>query len=142
MASPAQVNASRIVAGIHGQLLPSGGTMQIQLDPPSLGAMTVVVRMNDGTMSASFETTTDAATHMLSHSLGQLKLALESQGVSVEKLNVRQSSRDGGAADSEKKNEQTATDDPTTHQQRQRRELLRRMWQRVAGGEDDLDMVA
>ena len=86
----AENNHGKIVSSVHTQLLPNGGTMQIRLDPPDMGTMSVSVHMRDGVMSATFETSTDQASRLLSHSLGQLKTALESQGVSVGAIHVQQ----------------------------------------------------
>ena len=105
---------------MRGQLLPDGGTMHIRLDPPELGALQVSVHMQDGVMSASFQTSNDDATRLLSHSLGQLKHMLETQGVSVDKLHVTQTPRDqqssnedsgkqkGGAEDHPRRNNSAA----------------------------------
>jgi flagellar hook-length control protein FliK len=99
--------------------------------------------MNDGVMSASFETSTDQATKMLSHSLGQLKSALETQGVSVEKLHVQQSPRDqqSGSKSDEQKQEELQKDGQSSQREQQRREMLKRMWAKLGVG-DPLDMGA
>src|SRR6185312_7102066 len=86
----AQTNHTRIVSEVRGQLLPHGGTMQIRLDPPELGALKVMVEMRDGVMNATFQTSNENATQLLSHSLNQLKHVLETQGVSVERIQVQQ----------------------------------------------------
>ena len=52
----AEANHPTLISGIHGQLLPSGGNMQLRLDPPELGALHVSVQMRDGVMSAEFQT--------------------------------------------------------------------------------------
>jgi flagellar hook-length control protein FliK len=136
------------VSAISGQLLPGGGTMQIRLDPASLGQVDVTVRMNDGVMSASFQTSTDDATRLLTRNLGQLKTALEQQGVTVAKLHVEQSSGSSTSGDSSSgkgksnSNSDSGTQGWTGQQNDQRRrESLSRMWSR-ASGLDDLDMVA
>jgi len=59
------------------------GSMQIKLNHRDLGAMDISVQMRNGTMTATFDTTNDQASRMLSHSLGQLKTALEGQGITV-----------------------------------------------------------
>jgi flagellar hook-length control protein FliK len=138
----ADANHPQIVSGVHGQLLPNGGSMQLRLDPPELGALHVTVQMRDGAMTASFETSNDQATRLLTHSLGQLKTALESQGVSVEKLHVEQSPRDQKSnGEGRQPQDQSPTDHPA-QQEQQRREMLRRMWRRLSGGQDPLDLVA
>jgi flagellar hook-length control protein FliK len=141
----AQANQPSIVSAIHGKLLPNGGTMSISLNPPDLGAMQITVRMEDGVMSATFQTSNDQATRLLTHTLGQLKEALEMQGVSVDRLHVQQSSdlqnSSGKEGDSESGGRQS-TDGGSAQQEQQRREALRRMWRRIRGDNDPLDLVA
>jgi flagellar hook-length control protein FliK len=137
----AEANHPSIVSSIRGQLLPGGGSMQLRLDPPELGAMQVTVQMHDGVMTASFQTSSDEATRMLSHSLNQLKTALESQGVSVDKLQVRQQTfKDSHNQDSSQQHQQQAQDNPA-RQQQQRRDLMRRMWAKLALGDEPLDIT-
>jgi len=134
-------NHSRIVTAIRGELLPGGGMMHLRLDPPELGALQVTVHMQDGVMTASFQTTSDDATRMLSHSLSQLKHSLELQGVSVEKLHVQQTPREQQSTSDDSRQNQNAGQS-FARQDQQRREMLRRMWRRLANGSDPLDMVA
>jgi flagellar hook-length control protein FliK len=137
----AQTNHPSIVTAVRGQLLPNGGTMQIRLDPPELGALQITVRLENGVMSASFQTSSDEATRLLSHSLASLKRGLESHGVSVDKIQVQQSPRDEQANTDEQSRQQQA-DDHSARQEQQRKEMLRRMWRRLSIGSDPLDMVA
>jgi flagellar hook-length control protein FliK len=136
-------NRDKIVTSVRTQLLPNGGTMSIRLDPPEMGQLQVTVRMNDGVMSASFETSNDQATKMLSHSLGQLKQALETSGVSVERLHVQQSPRDqqSGSKSSDDQKSETQQDGQSSQREQQRKEMLRRMWAKLGVG-DPLDLVA
>jgi flagellar hook-length control protein FliK len=139
-----QENQPKIISSIQGQLLPNGGTMQIRLDPPELGALQVTVNMRNGVMSASFETSSDHATKLLSHSLGQLKSGLEATGVTVEKLQVAQAPKQDAPSDSD--SESDSKQAPQEQQQQaqqdqQRREMVQRMWRKLAGG-DPLDLVA
>ena len=141
----ATTNHDRIVTSLRSQLLPNGGTMHMRLDPPELGVLQVTVRTQDGVMTASFETSSDQATKLLRHSLGQLKAVLESQGVTVEKLHVQQSPRDQQAGNnSEDRQQQQSQQDSqsSARQEQQRREMLRRMWSRLGIGSDPLDLVA
>jgi flagellar hook-length control protein FliK len=137
------VNHPKIVSGIAGRLLPNGGTMQIRLDPPELGAVQVRVEMRDGVMTASFETSNDQATRLLSHSLGDLRTALEAQGVSVQKLQVSQSPKQhqSPTGDGQKDSSQTPQDTASQREQ-QRKDMVRRMWQKLMGGQDPVDLVA
>lgn len=143
----AEANHPSIVRSIRQELLPTGGTMRLRLDPAELGAIQVTVRMRDGAMTASFETSSDHATSLLSHSLGQLKAALESQGVQVDRLHVQQSPREQSSQQQQQQGGDHPRDssNPQDHparQEQQRRELLRRMWRRMSGGQDPLDLVA
>jgi flagellar hook-length control protein FliK len=101
----------------------------------------VSVQVRDGNISASFQTSNEQATRLLSHSLAQLKGALESAGMTVEKLQVSQTARENShqGGDSSDSHQRTAQDS-ASRQQQQRRELLRRMWQKLSG--DPLDLVA
>jgi hypothetical protein len=135
-------NHPKIITGIRGELIPGGGSMHIRLDPPELGALQISVHMEDGVMTASFQTSTDDATRLLSHSLAQLKHVLESQGVSVEKLHVQQAPRDEQRQAFDDSRHQQSSENSSAHQEQQRREMLRRMWRRLTDGSDPLDMVA
>jgi flagellar hook-length control protein FliK len=138
----AEANHTNIVTGVQTTLLPHGGTMQIRLDPPELGALQVTVEMRDGVMNATFHTTNEDATRLLSHSLGQLKTALEAQGVTVEKIQVQQSPKNQQSQNHEDTSQQQQQrDEASTRQEQQRRDMLRRMWRRVSGG-DPVDLVA
>jgi len=141
----AQTNHTRIVSEVRGQLLPHGGTMQIRLDPPELGALKVMVEMRDGVMNATFQTSNENATQLLSHSLNQLKHVLESQGVSVERLQVQQAPKSEQATtqqDPDHQQQRDANDQHTAQQEQQRKELLQRMWRKVSGAGDPLDFLA
>jgi flagellar hook-length control protein FliK len=144
----ADANHDSIVTGVKAQLLPHGGSMQIRLDPPELGALKVMVEMRDGTMTATFQTSNDEATQLLSHSLNQLKHVLEGQGVSVERLQVQQAPRadSQSAGDDAKQQQQQQSqnwqDEHAARQEQQRKEMLRRMWRRVSGVSDPIDVTA
>ena len=86
----AEMNHPTIVSDIQGKLLPDGGSMDIQLSPPDLGPMHVRVEVRDGAITASFQAADEQTAKLLSHTLSDLKTALEAQGVSVEKLHVTQ----------------------------------------------------
>jgi flagellar hook-length control protein FliK len=144
-----QENHEQIVSGVRTQLLPNGGSMQIRLSPGDLGQMQITVRVIDGALSATFQTSSDDATRLLSHSLTQLKSALESQGVSVDRIQVTQAPREAQAPRQDDGQQQQQRDNPQRQQQQeamqqeqQRRQLLNRMWARMAGGGDPLDLVA
>ena len=146
----AQSNHGPIVSSIRHELLPNGGSMQIRLDPPELGALQVSVRMADGVVTAQFQTSNDDATRLLSHSLHQLKHALESQGVAIDKIQVQQAPRDQQASNdssSSSRDGQSSQNQQDQQQQsrneQQRRELMERLWRRLNGAEKaPIDLVA
>jgi flagellar hook-length control protein FliK len=143
----AQNNHDTIVTGVHSQLLPHGGAMEIRLDPPELGALKVMVEMRDGVMNATFQTSNEQATQLLSHSLNQLKHVLESQGVSVERLQVQQAPKNehssaNGDRQQQQQQQRETGDDHAARQEQQRKEMLRRMWRRVSGAGDPIDYTA
>jgi hypothetical protein len=145
-ASFVEENHPKIVTGISGELMPKGGTMQIRLAPAELGEMQVSVHMKDGVMSASFQTSNDNATKLLTRSLGQLKGGLEAAGMSVEKLQVEQAPRQQAGqsnSDSGSDSKQGSQDQQQqAKQDQQRREMVRQMWQKLSGGGGPLDLVA
>ncbi|MBC8109382.1 MAG: flagellar hook-length control protein FliK [Anaerolineae bacterium] len=151
-AQPAQIserafaaeNHANIVTSVRTNLLPNGGTMQIRLNPPELGAIQVAVQMRDGVMNASFETTSDQATRLLSHSLGELRTTLENSGVAVDKLHVEQAPRNHQSQNqsSDDRQSQGQAQDSPGRREQERRELLQRMWRKLNEGSDPLDMVA
>jgi flagellar hook-length control protein FliK len=144
----AHANHEPIVSGVKAQLMPHGGSMEIRLDPPELGALKVMVEMRDGTMTATFQTSNEEATRLLSHSLNQLKHVLEGQGVSVERLQVQQApksdSQSAGGDDARQQNSQQGDwqDEHAARQEQQRKESLHRMWRRIAGIADPIDVTA
>jgi flagellar hook-length control protein FliK len=143
----ADSNHDSIVTGVKAQLMPHGGAMEIRLDPPELGALKVMVEMRDGTMTATFQTSNEEATRLLSHSLNQLKHVLEGQGVSVERLQVQQapkSDSQSGGDDAKQQQQQSQNwqDEHAARQEQQRKEMLRRMWRRVSGAADPIDVTA
>lgn len=137
-------NHESIITGIRTQLLPSGGNMRLRLDPPELGALQVMVSIRDGVVTASFQTSSDDATRLLSHSLSQLKNSLEAQGISIDKLHVQQAPRDQQSTNDEgaHQHQQSWQDGHSARQEQQRRDLLQRMWRRLTEGSDPLDMFA
>jgi len=144
----AAANHENIVKGMHAEVMPNGGTMRIRLDPPQLGALQVTVHVRDGVVTAAFETSNDEATRLLGHSLNQLKAVLESHGVGVDKLQVQQAPRDEHAntsrddgSGSRHQGQTPYEQEQAARQEQQRKEMLRKMWRRLSGGADPLDVT-
>ncbi|MBC7784117.1 MAG: flagellar hook-length control protein FliK [Burkholderiales bacterium] len=143
----AEKNVDQIVTVVKGELSPTGGSMKIRLDPPHLGELNVDVSVDrDGMMSATFQTTNSEATRLLSHSLQDLRGALESTGVVIDRIQVRQASPSEQASsqnrDEREGNQQQNPHDHPARQEQQRREILERMWRKLSLGEEPLDLVA
>jgi hypothetical protein len=136
-------NHPKIITAVRGELSRNGGSVTIRLDPPGLGQVEVSVELRDGAMIASIQTSTDDATRLMSHSLGQLKRSLESSGVSVEKLQVQQAPRDdqGRSAGEDRQGQHQQHEGRSAQQEQQRREILERVWRRLRGGRDPIDFV-
>ena len=122
--------------------------MHIRMDPPELGALSVQIDVHDGVVAATFGTSNDEATRLLSHSLGQLRQTLEAAGISVDKLQVQQAPREhfsGGPNSNSREQERSSGQqayERSARDDQQRREMLQRMWKRVTVGRDMLDLVA
>jgi flagellar hook-length control protein FliK len=144
----AAANHENIVTSMRAEVLPNGGTMRIRLDPPQLGAMQVTVRIQDGLVTAAFETSSDEATRLLGHSLNQLKATLETHGVAVDRLQVQQAPRETQSSNSqsdsrrEQGGQSSHDQEQSARQEQQRREMLRKMWRRLTGEPDPLDLTA
>jgi flagellar hook-length control protein FliK len=116
--------------------------MQLRLDPPELGALQVRVEMRNGVMTASFETSNDQATRLLSHSLGDLRTALEAQGISVQKLQVSQAPKEQSSPGEGQRDGSQTSQDTAGRQEQQRKEMVQRMWRKLMNGQDPVDLVA
>ena len=141
----AEKNVDSIVTSIRGELASKGGTVHLRMDPPTLGTVQIRVDVDaNGVLTASMQTSNEQATQLLSHSLSHLKNALESAGVTVDRIQVRQAP--SADASSQQNNEsQERQQNPHDHparQEQQRREMLQRMWAKLSLGSDPLDLVA
>ncbi len=80
--------SARVVRGLTAMLNQRGGVMTMRLEPPSLGQLRVQMTVARGAVTAQFQPATIEAQALLERSLATLRLALESQGLSVERLTV------------------------------------------------------
>ncbi|GIW76284.1 MAG: hypothetical protein KatS3mg104_1347 [Phycisphaerae bacterium] len=139
-------NVDRIITGIKSDLTPNGGTMKIRLDPPNLGQLQIDVSVDEGTLTASFQTSNEEATRLLSHSMQQLKHSLEAAGVNVDRIQVRQTSESSSSnstrsGDQDSSSHQQSPEDHSHRQEQQRRDFLQKMWEKLALGQEPLDLV-
>ena len=78
----------RVIRGLTAMLQQRGGSMTMRLDPPALGQLRVQMTIAGGTVTADFLPATAEAQALLDRSIATLRSALESQGLTVERLTV------------------------------------------------------
>jgi flagellar hook-length control protein FliK len=78
----------RVIRGLTAMLAQRGGSMTMRLDPPALGHLRVQMTIAGGTVTAEFQPGTTEAQALLDRSIATLRSALESQGLTVERLTV------------------------------------------------------
>ncbi len=88
-AEPSDRFSARIVRGLSAMVNQRGGVMNMRLDPPDLGALRVQMTIARGVVTAEFQATTQQAQALLERGLTGLRAALESQGLTVERLTVQ-----------------------------------------------------
>ncbi len=83
-----QQTFDQVVLGLRGNFDPRNGTAEIQLNPPNLGALHVSVALQNGSLTAQFQSSSDMVRGLLKDNLDKLKSVLEGQGVTVDRLVV------------------------------------------------------
>jgi hypothetical protein len=78
----------RIVRGLTTMINQRGGAMTMRLDPPELGQLRVQMTISRGIVAAQFTASTAQAHALLDKNMATLRLALESQGLTVDRLSV------------------------------------------------------
>ncbi|MEX0776173.1 MAG: flagellar hook-length control protein FliK [Phycisphaeraceae bacterium] len=82
-------NIARAARGLQAAFKQGGGTVSLRLEPPELGTLRIDMQMVNGAVRATFGTEHEGVRALLSQQMGQLRHALESQGVSVDRLEVQ-----------------------------------------------------
>jgi len=100
----------RVIRGLTAMLQQRGGSMTMRLDPPALGQLRVQMTIAGGAVTAEFQPATAEAQALLDRSIATLRSALESQGLTVERLTVR-------AAPASTPTRETADDQSQQHNQ-------------------------
>ncbi|MEM6561541.1 MAG: flagellar hook-length control protein FliK, partial [Planctomycetota bacterium] len=139
-------NEPSVVRSVSGLVKDNGGEMRIRLDPPSLGNVSVRVKMVGGAAEVSFVTPSGDAAKALGQSLHALKQSLETAGIQVDRLNVRQAqptdSQSNTNSDTRGGDDPAARDQRQNEQHRAREELAKR-WRNVIYGDDlEADLAA
>lgn len=83
------VNHGRIVRALRSVLNQKGGGVTLRLSPPQLGTVRINLQLQGTVIAAQFHTETEAGRSILHQQLAQLRVALEGQGLSVERLGVQ-----------------------------------------------------
>lgn len=84
----AGTNTPLVSRGLGALANQRGGTLSIRLDPPSLGDVRITMTVLNGRVSAELVTRSAEAQTLLRADLSALRQALESQGLSVDRLSV------------------------------------------------------
>ena len=86
-------DASRIMRTVQNGILENLGQgrhqLQLRLDPPSLGKMSIIVQVKHNEVSAVIKTENAEVSRIIGDQLAQVKHALEQQGLKVDKLDVQ-----------------------------------------------------
>jgi flagellar hook-length control protein FliK len=108
---PSQV-VNRVVRGLSSMVGQRGGVLNMRLQPPELGQLRVQMTIARGVVTAQFQPASTEVQAILDRSLATLRSALESHGLTVERLSVQGVQQHAGG--------QAARDtgDEQTHQQR------------------------
>lgn len=77
-----------VVRAAKMQFTDGGASMAIRLNPPHLGLLQMSVSAEQGTVTASLHTSTEAARNALQADLSLLKQALSDAGINVDSINV------------------------------------------------------
>jgi len=121
--------SSRIVRGLSAMVSQRGGVMNMRLQPPELGSLRVQMSIIQGTVSAQFTATTEHAQMLLERNLTVLRAALQSNGLTVERLGVQlasgessSSARHEAGEQQHQQHQQTADHDAAGRESRGRRD--------------------
>lgn len=80
--------SGQLVRGLASILRQKGGAVTIRLNPEALGAVKVKLEIDQASVRARFEASSEEARRLLSESSETLRHALEARGLSVEKLEI------------------------------------------------------
>jgi flagellar hook-length control protein FliK len=83
------VNTARLSRGLANAVQQRGGAVTLRLTPPEMGTVRIQMQITGTNVSASFHAESASAQTLLSQQLGQLRTALETQGMNVDKLSVQ-----------------------------------------------------
>ena len=80
---------ARTLQGMTTLMAQRGGRMRVQLNPHQLGSVMIDVTVDGSRVEASIETANKSAMRLLEASTTRLKLSLESQGYSLDRIEIK-----------------------------------------------------
>ncbi|NNM27760.1 MAG: hypothetical protein HKO59_17610 [Phycisphaerales bacterium] len=105
----------RVVRGLSTVVNQRGGVMNMRLHPPELGDLRVQMSIVRGAVTAQFTASTDQANAMLQRNLTVLRVALESHGLTVDKLAVQTANSDQSNASRQEAGDQRQDSSRSNH---------------------------
>lgn len=111
---------NRVAKALHTAQV-RGGTLQLRLSPPELGAMRIELLVQDGVLAAKLETETPAARRVLLDHLPLLRDRLAEQNIRIERfdVDVRQESGHSPPSPHEQRQQQPQNGSPHRQSTRQ-----------------------
>lgn len=82
-------NVNRVVKAAQAVLSRGSSMIQIRLDPPELGHLRISIRQLQSGMQVQLQATNVRALQMIDQSSGELRAALEGQGIQATKIDVQ-----------------------------------------------------
>jgi flagellar hook-length control protein FliK len=79
---------AQVSRGMSAMMSQRGGAMSMRLTPPELGELRVQMTLSRGVVTAEFQASTAHAHSLLERGMNTLRAALESQGLTVDRLTV------------------------------------------------------
>jgi len=79
----------RLTRGLSSAINQRGGSVTLRLTPPDLGLVRIDMAVRDGVVSAKFTAQSESVRNLLMDQMGQLRQALDRQGLSVDKIEVQ-----------------------------------------------------
>lgn len=83
------LNTARLTRGLANAVQQRGGTVTLRLTPPEMGTVRIEMQLAGTNVSARFHAESASAQTLLTTQLAQLRSALESKGMSVDRLTVQ-----------------------------------------------------
>ncbi len=74
---------------MRGVINHQGGAVTLRLSPPEMGVVRIELQVNHGTVNAQLHAEHESARTLLNQQLSQLRQALETQGLTVDRLLVQ-----------------------------------------------------